>query len=79
MVNIGDFCYTPYPPRGVVLVISIEQWGEPYAETAKVVMLHDHKGYPAFTIGNYPRHELTLIAEVTDLVYELITAAREQR
>lgn len=76
MVNIGDLALTPYPPRGVVLVVEIQVFQQPYEEMAVVIMLHDHKGYPAWSRGGYPRDELTRLDAATTAFHDLITTNR---
>lgn len=59
-VEEGSYAWTPCPPRGLVKVLEIE--GEhPVAlirRTARVLYLHDHAGYPAWSEGSYFLDEL---------------------
>lgn len=57
---VGDVCWTPFEPHGVVRVTWID------GDTAKGFFVGDHpKGYLAGTNACYPINELTPIRDIS--------------
>lgn len=69
LVNPGDYAVTPWTPVGLVKVIALSPSDGIYDESALVVYLHEHYGYPALSTGWYQRHELRRVdPEVVEII-----------
>ena len=62
---VGSLCWTPFPPHGLVKVLALED-EHPVVprRTVRVQYLHDHVGYPAWSVGRYFLDELIPLGEV---------------